>query len=290
MHELFAEEIADNDRVLRSFSAVVGGPPSQLSGPVVPEEVLGHHDWSIVTSDPAGPAAQARRDIIAKRAAGENRSDGAELLSPPEPTRFDVQISDDDEREETRIMDNGPMSPALMSNLESTTKSRPPGRHLAVHTRQSRVVPKAALSAPASKKSVWASIGFVLALGVLVVTAVLLARKGPPPLPAPALPVIAEPPQPEARPPVDPEPAPEKDPNKNEVKFGFLSVRTKDGRPARVYIDRREVGPAPIVRRRVSLGSHSVRIVDRTNFAKSLDIKVNEGHTKKHPLDVAVGP
>ena len=277
MHELFAEEIAENERQLRAFATVADLVPSEMAAEVSDE--LDRRDFSIVTGDAAGAAADAQRLILARREAQAS-------AAVPEPTRFDVDLAamaDDSERDETRIMES--------SAAPEDKRRRTVSKVTQIETRPSRVIPPTELPPGAGKKpyAVWAvSASFVLALILLVVIAIILARNEPQEAPPP--PVIAETPTPEPKPPVDPAPEPEDDPSANLPKYGFLSVRTKDGRPARVYIDRREVGPAPIVRRRVILGSHSVRIVDRSNLAKSTEVKVTERHTKKAPLDVVLTP
>ena len=74
-----------------------------------------------------------------------------------------------------------------------------------------------------------------------------------------------------------------------EPQYGYLSVRTSDGRPATVFIDKKEVGPAPIVKRKMPYGEHIVRVVDKANRAKVLQVILTSKH-RKTPVELEVSP
>ncbi len=82
-------------------------------------------------------------------------------------------------------------------------------------------------------------------------------------------------------------PAPDAAP---EPQYGYLTVRTSDGRPATVFIDKKEVGPAPIVKRKMPYGEHIVRVVDRANRAKVLQVILTSKNSRKAPVELEVSP
>ncbi len=74
-----------------------------------------------------------------------------------------------------------------------------------------------------------------------------------------------------------------------EPQYAYLTVKTADGRPATVFIDKKEVGPTPIVKRRVPYGEHIVRVVDKANRAKVLQV-ILTSKNQKTPMELTVSP
>lgn len=163
---------------------------------------------------------------------------------------------------------------------------------------------------------------------LLVLLGIVMVRRARPPMETVEAPekqqeeiaVVEEPPRPAAVPRVtttpleQPEAAPAKEPDKvaasanddakpvaptaqpaaptkaaPEPQYAYLSVKTADGRPATVFIDKKEVGPAPIVKRRMPYGEHIVRVVDKANRAKVLQV-ILTSKNQKAPMELTVSP
>jgi hypothetical protein len=57
-----------------------------------------------------------------------------------------------------------------------------------------------------------------------------------------------------------------------------------------VFIDKKEVGPAPVVKRKMPYGEHIVRVVDKANRAKVLQVILTSKNSRKAPVELEVSP
>jgi serine/threonine protein kinase len=81
-----------------------------------------------------------------------------------------------------------------------------------------------------------------------------------------------------------------KKPKKGRPKFGFISVSAMDVKAARVFVDGKDLGYAPLVYQRVRTGKHRIKVVEvgGAERSKVLDVIVAGNNTRKDPLRLFV--
>ncbi|OGR09506.1 MAG: hypothetical protein A2341_01725 [Deltaproteobacteria bacterium RIFOXYB12_FULL_58_9] len=75
---------------------------------------------------------------------------------------------------------------------------------------------------------------------------------------------------------------------KKKAKIGVMSIRGPKGVNAKVYVDGKEQGFAPLVYHKVTVGKHTVKLIEvvdgKPGRSTALDVNVRSKHTRKSPL------
>jgi hypothetical protein len=89
------------------------------------------------------------------------------------------------------------------------------------------------------------------------------------------------------------EPSRDDTPAENDNAFGYLTVKVKGSRSAKVYVDGKSVGKAPVNLLRVPAGAHTIKVETKARKrtrSKTKRVTVTKKNTRKSPQIVTVSP